>query len=117
MAFVEEIVVTKLWKLTNMMSLAVRSPSFGSRGMYLVAEETARDVNLFAPDNDNFLSVENLFGNNGGESTQEMALSIYYDGGRRDCGHDKSRLWGSDNTVNTAIVDKSRPVNSPINRE
>ena len=55
--------------------------------MYLVAEEAARDVDLFAPDDNNFLSVENLLGDYGGESTQEMALSIYYDGGRRNGGH------------------------------
>ena len=89
MAFVEEVVVTELRKATKIMSLVVGPSSFGSRGMYLVAEETARDVNLFAPDNDNFLSVENLFGDYGSESTQEMALSIYYDGGRRNGGHDE----------------------------
>ena len=86
-AFVEEIVVAKLQKATNTMSLVVESSYSRSRGTYLVAEEAARDVNLFAPDNNNFLSVENLFGDYGGESTQEMTLSIYYDGGRRNGGH------------------------------
>lgn len=87
MAFVEEVVVTKLRKATKAMSLVVKSSSFDSSSMYLVTEEAAGDVNLFAPDNNNFLSVENLFGDNRGESTQEMALSIYYDGGRRNGGH------------------------------
>jgi len=88
-AFVEEVVVTELRKATKTGSLADESSYFGSSDMYLVAEEAARDVDLFAPDNDNFLSVENLFGDYGGESTQEMALSIYYDGGRRNGGHNK----------------------------
>jgi hypothetical protein len=83
----EEVVVTELQKATKVTSLVLESSSFGSNGTHLVAEETARDVNLFAPDNNNFLSVENLFGDYGGESTQEMALSINYDGGRRDGGH------------------------------
>ena len=89
MAFVEEIVVTELEEGTKAMPLVVESPQFHSSGMYLVAEEAARDVDLFAPHNNNFLSVENLLGDYGSESTQEMALSIYYDGGRRNCGHDK----------------------------
>jgi hypothetical protein len=88
-AFVEEVVVTELQKATKIMYSVVESSNVCSSGMYLVAEEAARDVNLFAPDNDNFLSAENLFGNYGGESTQEMALSIYYDGGRRNGGHDE----------------------------
>ena len=89
MTFVEEIVVTKLRKATGVMCLVVEPSHFRSNGTYLVAEEAARDVNLFTPDNHNFLSVENLFGDYGGESTQEMALSIYYDGGRRNGGHDE----------------------------
>ena len=88
-AFMEEIMVTKLQKVTRVMRLAVEPSYFLSSGTYLVAEEAARDVNLFTPDNNNFLSVENLFGDNGSESTQEMALSIYYDGGRRNGGHDE----------------------------
>ena len=88
-AFVEEIVVTELQIATKITYSVVESPDSRSSGMYLVAEEAARDVNLFAPDNNNFLSVENLFGDYGGESTQEMALSINYDGGRRNSGHDK----------------------------
>lgn len=32
-----------------------------------------------------------------------MALSIYYDGGRRDGGHDESGLWGSDSQVNKGL--------------
>jgi len=89
MTFMEEIVVTKLWKATRVMRLVVEPFHFHSSSTHLVAEEASRDVNLFTPDNDNFLSVENLFGDDGGESTQEMALSIYYDGGRRNGGHDE----------------------------
>jgi len=88
-AFVEEVVVAELQKVTSIMYSVAKSSNLGSSGMYLVAEEAARDINLFAPDNDNFLSAENLFGDYGGESTQEMALSIYYDGGRRNGGHDE----------------------------
>ena len=91
MAFMEEIVVTELQKVTKAMRLVVGSPYFRSRGTHLVAEEASRDVNLFTPDNDNFLAVENLFGDYGSESTQEMALSIYHDGGRRNGGHDE--VW------------------------
>ena len=85
----EEVVVAELRKATKITSLVDKSSNFCSNGKYLVTEEAARDINLFTPDNDNFLSVENLFGDNGGESTQEMALSIYYDGGRRNGGHDE----------------------------
>ena len=67
--------------------LVVKSSKFGSSGMYLIAEEAARDVNLFAPDDNNFLPVKNLLGDYRSEPTQEMALSINYDGGRRDGGH------------------------------
>ena len=88
-AFMEEIVVTKLRKVNRVMCLIVKQSHFRLSGTYLVAEETAGDINLFTPDNDNFLPVENLFGDDGSESTQEMALSIYYDGGRRDGGHDE----------------------------
>ena len=89
MAFVEEVVVTELRKGTKTMCSVVESLNFGSNSMYLVAKEAARDINLFAPDNDNFLSIENLLGDYRGESTQEMALSINYDGGRRNGGHDE----------------------------
>lgn len=88
-ALVEEIVVTELQIATKIMYSVVEPSDSCSSGMYLVAEEAARDVNLFAPDNNNFLSVKDLFGNYGGESTQEMALSINYDGGRRNGGHDE----------------------------
>lgn len=63
MAFVEEVVVTKLRKATKVASLVVGPWNFDSSGMYLVAKEASRDVNLFAPDNVNFLSVEDLLGN------------------------------------------------------
>ena len=89
MTFMEEIVVTKLRQATRAMCLVVEPSHLRLSGTYLIAEEATGDVNLFTPDNDNFLSVENLFGDDGGESTQEMALSIYYDGGRRNGGHDE----------------------------
>jgi hypothetical protein len=45
--------------------------AFVEVGMELefVSEELARDVELFAADYDNVLAIENLLGDNGGEST------------------------------------------------
>lgn len=54
----------------------------------LVAEETARDIDLFAPHNNNLLSGKDLFGNDGGQATKKVTLSIDHDGRRRECGHD-----------------------------
>jgi hypothetical protein len=86
-AFVEKVVISELQKATKLTSSVVESSKFGPSGIYLVTKEAARDVNLFTPDDNNFLPVKNLLGDNRSESTQEMALSINYDGGRRDGGH------------------------------
>jgi hypothetical protein len=42
----------------------------------LVAEEAARDVKLFATNNDNLLSVESLLSNNGSETTEKVTLAV-----------------------------------------
>lgn len=42
----------------------------------LRAEELARDVEGLAADNDNLLAVEELLSDNGGETTEEVALAI-----------------------------------------
>lgn len=47
---------------------------------HFVAEERPGDVDLLAPHNDDLLAGEDLFGNNGRQSSQEMALSIDDDG-------------------------------------
>lgn len=54
---------------------------------HLVPKERARDVNLFAAHNHNFLAVQDLLGDNGGQSTKEMTLAINYDGCRRESRH------------------------------
>ena len=54
---------------------------------HLVAEEAARDVNLFAPHYDNLLPVQNLLGDNGRKPAQKMALAINDDGARGEGGH------------------------------
>lgn len=54
----------------------------------LVAEETARDIDLLAPNNNNLLARESLFGNDGGQATEKVALAINHDGRRRESGHD-----------------------------
>jgi len=53
----------------------------------LVAEEAARDVDLLAPDNYDFLPRENLLGDDGGQSTKEVTLAINDDGCRGESGH------------------------------
>jgi hypothetical protein len=60
---------------------------------YLVPEEAARNVDLLASHDDDFLAGENLLGDNRGQPTEEMALAIYDDRQRRECGHgDESAL-------------------------
>ncbi len=54
---------------------------------YLVAEKAARDVDLLAPNHDNFLATKDLLGDDRGQSTKEVTLAINYDGCRRECGH------------------------------
>ena len=60
--------------------------------MHLVAEEAARDVNLLAPDDDNLLAAQDLFGDNGRQTSEKMALAINNDGGRGEGGHRESEV-------------------------
>lgn len=45
----------------------------------LCAEEFAGNVEGFAADDDDFLTVEQLFSNSAGEATQKMSLPIDHD--------------------------------------
>ena len=54
---------------------------------HLVPEEAARDVDLLTPHDCNLLAVENLLGDDRGQSTKEVPLAINNDGRRRECGH------------------------------
>ena len=54
---------------------------------YLVTKEAPGDVNLLAPDDYDFLTRKNLFGDDRGQTTKEMTLAINDDGCRRECGH------------------------------
>ena len=58
--------------------------------MHLVAEETAGDVDLLAPDDDNLLAVQNLLRHDRRKPSEEMALAINNDGGRGEGGHMES---------------------------
>ena len=49
---------------------------------HLVAEKAAGDVDLLTSHNYNLLPRENLLGDDGGQSAQEMALAIYNNGAR-----------------------------------
>jgi hypothetical protein len=42
----------------------------------LVAEETAGYVDLFAPNDDDLLAGEDLFGDDGGETAEEVAFAV-----------------------------------------
>lgn len=85
MAFVEEIVVSKLTPgFTIMACLHFRVLN------HLVPEEATGDVDFFATNDDNLLARENLLGNNRRQPTQKMALAIYDDGRRRKSGHVES---------------------------
>ena len=55
--------------------------------MHLVAEETARDVDLLAPDDDNLLAVKDLLRDNRSKPAQKMALAVNDDGGGGEGGH------------------------------
>ena len=54
---------------------------------HLVAEETAGNVDLLAPDDDNLLAVENLLRDNRGKTAEKMALAVNDDGGGGESGH------------------------------
>lgn len=45
-------------------------------GRTLGAEELSRDVEGLAADDNDLLAVEELLGNNGGETAKEMALAV-----------------------------------------
>ena len=55
--------------------------------MHLVAEETAGDVDLLAPDDDNLLAVKDLLRDNRSKPAQKMALAVNDDGGGGEGGH------------------------------
>ena len=54
---------------------------------YFVTEEAARNVDFLASNHYNFLTGENLLGDDGGQSTKEVPLAINNDGCRRKGGH------------------------------
>lgn len=58
--------------------------------MDLVAEETAGDVDLLAPNDNNLLAVEDLLRDNRSKATQEMALAVNDNGGGGEGGHGAS---------------------------
>ena len=60
--------------------------------MHLVAEETAGDVDLLAPDDDNLLAVKDLLRDNRSKPAQKMALAVNDDGGGGEGGHGASGL-------------------------
>lgn len=62
--------------------------------MHLVAEETAGDVDLLAPNDDNLLAVEDLLRNNRSKTTQKVALAVDDNGGGGEGGHVESELRG-----------------------
>ena len=77
--------------------------------MHLVAEETAGDVDLLAPDDNNLLAVEDLLRDNRSKATQKMALAVNDDGGGGEGGHGASG-WGVANKpkVKTRNLDDLR---------
>ena len=62
--------------------------------MHLVAEETAGDVDLLAPDDNNLLAVEDLLRDNRSKTAEKMALAVNDNGGGGEGGHVGSILWG-----------------------
>ena len=76
---------------------------------YLVAEETAGNVDLLAPDDNNLLAVEDLLRDNRSKATQKMALAVNDDGGGGEGGHGASG-WGVANKpkVKTRNLDDLR---------
>jgi len=64
-------------------------------GTDLVAEETARDVDLLAANNGNLLTREDLFCNDACKATQEMALAVYDDWRRGESGHFEAEILGN----------------------
>ena len=84
--------------------------------MHLVAEETAGDVDLLAPDDDNLLAVENLLRDNRSEATKKMALAVDDNGGGGESGHGASERdseW-SGNGVNTQEFSAERELETNL---
>ena len=67
--------------------------------MHLVAEEAARDIDLLAPDNCDFLARQDLLGDNGGQPSKEMTLAINDDGAGGKCGHGESSALNAINEL------------------
>ena len=85
MAFVEEVVVSKL-----VVQYKSRSPKTWIAleiSTYFVTKEATGNVYFLASNHYNFLSRENLLGDDRGQSTKEVSLAINDDGCRRKGGH------------------------------
>jgi hypothetical protein len=81
MTLVKEVVVAELGQYWD---------RFGGNNellSHLVSEERARDVDLLAPDNNDFLAIENLLGDDGRQTTEEMAFPVDDNRSRGDCSH------------------------------
>lgn len=87
MALVQEIVVSQLqydaFQDSNI-------NTFQASSTHLVAEEAARDVDLFTSYNDNLLTRENLFGYNRCQPAEEMAFTVNDDWAGGDSSHGRS---------------------------
>ena len=82
----EEVVVAELRKTSRYVACSKDRVKGLS---HLVAEETARDVDLLASHDDNLLAGEDLLRDDRGQSTKEMTLAIDDDGCRGEGGHGK----------------------------
>ena len=84
-ALVEEVVVTELSQAIQFQHF----PPFPRlcTCAHLVPEEAARNVDLLAPHHNDFLPIEDLLRDDGGQSSKEVTLAINDDGSRRECGH------------------------------
>lgn len=87
-ALVQEVVVPQLQRVWLNAMFLVRIDT--NPNMHLVAEETARNVNLLAPDDDNLLAVEDLLRDNRSKAAQKMALAVNDNGGGGEGGHGAS---------------------------
>ncbi len=65
-----------------------------SGNMHLVAEETAGNVDLLAPNDDNLLAAKDLLRDNRSKAAQKMALAVNDNGGGGEGGHVESGLRG-----------------------
>ena len=70
----------KLWYRSCNEKVRTHVQNLATETTHLVSEEAAADVDLFASNNDNFLTREDLLGENGSKASQEMALTIDDDG-------------------------------------